>query len=124
MNTESKKQLPDYDDAGINQQQGYTVPQFRHVLAHDWQLSPLAISLLRKHFLRKWKTSNLLGLLKDGCINFEGVNYQVIWVGGKVQATSCLQVALSFRHPYDTIFPTVLVKMTTASPTWEELEVS
>ena len=103
---------------------GYTFEQFRKMLETDWELEDAAISLLRRYFLRKWHTSNLLPLVKDGCLNFEGTNYQVRWVGGKVQATSQLMVALSFRMTYGSQWPIVLIKMTRCEsmPTWEELK--
>lgn len=93
---------------------GYSYEQFRRMLEADWELEPAAIQLLRRYFLRKWHTSNLLPLINEGCLNFEGVNYQVRWIGGKVQATSQRMVALSFRLTYDSQWPIVLVKMTSS----------
>ena len=102
----------------------YSFDQFRKLIETDWELEPAAIDLLRRYFLRKWHTSNLLPLIKDGCLQFEGNNYQVRWIGGKHQATSQVMCSLSFRLTYGSHWPIVLVKMTRCEsmPTWEELK--
>lgn len=103
------------NQAALASNMSLTYQEFLVKVATQWELPCEVTTLLRKYFLRKWHTSNLEALIRDGMINYEGINYQVKWYGGKVKATSQVMVSMSFRATYDIKYSKVLVKMTSDS---------
>lgn len=95
----------------FNEQETLTAAELRSTINSQRYL-PVTITSnsLRRYFLRKWHTTTLLALVKEGCINFEGTKFQIAWYGGKVAATSEEYCFMSFREPYGKlIMPVVLI---------------
>ena len=86
--------------------------QLRTAIREDLFLSASFMSInLKRYFLRRWHTPVLLALVKEGCINYEGTKFQVVWHGGKVAATKGDYCYLSFREPHGKlIMPVVMIR--------------
>lgn len=94
----------------IPKPQGY-LTTFRAILETEWSLTQNTIATLRKYFLKSWHTTNVVALIKDGQLDYEGIKYQVSWLNGKYDATRGKYVMLSFRATYGKdVLPIVLIK--------------
>ena len=90
---------------------GYSITELRELTTKHWQLPEPCLQFISIYFLRKWRTTNALALVKDGTINYEGTKYQLVWYRGKVEATANHYCWLSFRKALScNVQPIVIIK--------------